>query len=228
MGNYTSVPTVFHILPFSDKTDSTAYVFSFLTIIYLLGVFLNVMIVTLVFWDKRLHSPMYLFLCNLSFVDLCFTTTIIPKLLHIMSSGNHNVSFGQCFTQVYFFLLAGLSEDLLLFTMAYDRYVAICRPLHYHSLMSRKVCAVCVVSIWCYAAVNSCLVTVLTMKMSFCHSTTIHHFSCDAKALTRISCAGKELLYLVIYIEAFIIGFGPFLCSFWSYAKILQVISYKI
>ncbi|XP_075687714.1 olfactory receptor 2L3-like [Rhinoderma darwinii] len=224
MGNYTSVPTEFHILPFSYQGDSPPFVFVLFTVIYLLGVLMNVLIVTLIYLDEQLHSPMYLFLCNLSFVDICYTTTIVPKLLHMLSSGNHNVSFPQCFTQVYFFFLAAGTEDLLLFTMAYDRFVAICKPLHYHCILSKDVCSFCMAAIWLCASLNSCLITVPTLKMSFCRSTTISHFYCDAKALTKISCAGKELFYLVIYFELFFFGLCPFLCSFTSYAKILKVI----
>ncbi|XP_071978732.1 olfactory receptor 1496-like [Engystomops pustulosus] len=224
MKNQSSVPIVFQLLPFSDRSDSPALALSLLTIIYLLGLLLNVLIVTLIFLDKQLHAPMYLFLCNLAVMDTCFTSTIIPKLLHILSSGNHKVSFRQCFTQVYFFFMFVGIEDLLLFTMAYDRYVAICKPLHYHSILSKKVCAVYIVTIWLYAAVNSVFITSLAMKMSFCNSTTIHQFYCDAKALTKISCAGREIFYLVIYSESFLFGLCPFLCSLTSYVKILQVI----
>ncbi|XP_075141409.1 olfactory receptor-like protein OLF4 [Leptodactylus fuscus] len=224
MENSTSVPKEFHIWPFSFSTQSPAFILALFTVIYLLGVLLNVLIVTLIYLDKQLHSPMYLFLCNLSFVDICYTTTVIPKLLHMLSSGNHKVSFRQCFTQIFFFFLAAGTEDLLLFIMAYDRYVAICKPLHYRSILSNKVCSICMATIWFCAALNSFAITVPTMKMSFCHSTTIHHFYCDAKALTKISCAGKELFYLVIYFELFFFGLCPLLCSFTSYAKILQVI----
>ncbi|KAG9464120.1 hypothetical protein GDO78_020464 [Eleutherodactylus coqui] len=224
MENYTFVPAEFLILPFSYKADSPAFIFIIFTAIYLLGVLMNVLIVSLIYLDEHLHSPMYVFLCNLSFVDICYTTTIIPRLLQMLSSGNHKVSFSQCFTQMFFFFLASGTEDLLLFTMAYDRYVAICKPLHYHSILSKKVCSVCMVTIWFCGSVNSCLVTAPTMKMSFCHSTTIHHFYCDAKSLSKISCAGKELFYLVIYFELFFLGFCPFLCTLMSYTKILQVI----
>ncbi|XP_040297337.1 olfactory receptor 1E5-like [Bufo bufo] len=224
MENHTSVPTEFNILPFSSKADSPALIPFLFTVIYLLGVLMNVLIVILIYLDEHLHTPLYLFLCNLSFVDMCYTTTIVPKLLHMLSSGNHKVSFRECFTQMFFFFLAAGTEDLLLFTMAYDRYVAICKPLHYHSILSKKVCSFYMAAIWSCAALNSCLITVPTMKMSFCNSTTIHHFYCDAKALTKISCAGKEMFYFVIYLELFFFGLCPFLCSLTSYAKILQVI----
>ncbi|XP_071978731.1 olfactory receptor 2A7-like [Engystomops pustulosus] len=224
MENFTSVPTEFYILPFSYTAGSPPFLSGLFSVIYLLGLLMNVLIVTLIYVDKQLHSPMYLFLCNLALVDMCYTTNIIPELLHIMSSGNHKVSFRQCFTQVYFFFLAVVTEDLLLFTMSYDRYVAICNPLRYHSILSRKVCSFFIATTWCCGALNSCVVTVLTMKMSFCRSTTIHHIYCNAKALTKISCAGREIFYLLFYIESIIIGLGPFSCSFWSYTKILQVI----
>ncbi|KAM4023949.1 olfactory receptor 2L2-like [Anomaloglossus baeobatrachus] len=224
MENYTSVPTEFHILPFSDEADCSPLVFGMFAVFYSLGILMNVLIISLIYLDQQLHSPMYLFLCNLSLVDMCYTTTVIPKLLHILSSGNHKMSFRQCFTQMFFFFLAAGTEDLLLFTMAYDRYVAICKPLHYHTILSKKTVFICMAAIWLCAGVNSCFLTVPTLNMTFCRSTTIHHFYCDAKALSTISCAGKEKFYLVIYFEAFLFGFCPFSSSFISYAKILQVI----
>ncbi|XP_075141411.1 olfactory receptor 2L3-like [Leptodactylus fuscus] len=224
MENFTSLPTGFHILPFSFIAQSPAFILALFTGIYLLGVLLNALIVTLIYLDKQLHSPMYLFLCNLSFVDMSYTTTVIPRLLYMLSSGNYKVSFRQCFTQIFFFFVAAGSEDLLLFTMAYDRYVAICKPLHYHTILSNKVCSICIVSLWSCSALNSCLLTVSTMNMSFCHSTTIHHFYCDMITLMKISCAGKEILYYVIYFDGFVFGLFPFLCSLTSYTKILKVI----
>ncbi|XP_075141410.1 olfactory receptor-like protein OLF4 [Leptodactylus fuscus] len=224
MKNFTSVPKDFYILPFSYNSDSPALILALFTGIYLLGVLLNVLIVTLIYLDKQLHSPMYLFLCNLSFVDICYTTTVIPKLLDMLSSGDHKVSFRQCFTQIFFFFLAAGTEDLLLFTMAYDRYVAICKPLHYHTILSNKVCSICMAAIWFCASLNSCLLTGSALKMSFCHSTTIHHFYCDAKALTEISCAGKGIFYLVMYFESIFFGLCPFIFSLTSYTKILKVI----
>ncbi|XP_073414809.1 olfactory receptor-like protein DTMT [Dendrobates tinctorius] len=224
MENYTSVPREFHILSFFHNSDRSSLMVGIFAVFYSLGILMNVLIVTLIYVDEQLHSPMYLFLCNLSLVDMCYTTTIIPKLLHILSSGKHKMSFCQCFTQMFFFFLAAGTEDLLLFTMAYDRYVAICKPLHYHTTLSKKVCFTFMAAMWFIASLNSCLVTVPTLKMSFCRSTTIHHFFCDAKALTKISCAGKEIFYLVIYFELLFFGLCPFLCSLTSYAKILQVI----
>ncbi|CAJ0940929.1 unnamed protein product [Ranitomeya imitator] len=219
MENYTSVPGEFHILPFFNNSDRSSLMFA---MFYSLGIIMNVLIVTLIYVDEKLHSPMYLFLCNLSLVDMCYTTTIILKLLHILSSGNHKMSFWQCFTQMFFFFLAAVTEDLLLFTMAYDRYVAICKPLHYSIILSKKVCFTFMAAMWFIASLNSCVITVRTLKMSFCRSTTIHHFYCDAKALTKISCAGKEIFYLVIYFDILFFGLCPFLCSLTSYAKILQ------
>ncbi|XP_073516801.1 olfactory receptor-like protein OLF4 [Phyllobates terribilis] len=224
MENYTSVPREFNIFPFFHKADGSPLVFGMFVVFYSLGILMNVLIITLIYVDQQLHSPMYLFLCNLSLVDMCYTTTVIPKLLHILSSGNHKMSFGQCFTQMFFFFVAAGTEDLLLFTMAYDRYVAICKPLHYHTILSKKVCVICMVAMWFFASLNSCLITVPTLKMSFCRSTTIHHFYCDAKSLTKISCAGKEIFYLVMYFVLLFFGLCPLLCSLTSYAKILQVI----
>ncbi|XP_063788937.1 olfactory receptor 2T4-like [Pseudophryne corroboree] len=214
----------FLLLPFYAKSNyllSTLCVFFFL---YIFGVLTNAIIITVIYNDDQLHTPMYLFLCNLSLVDICYTTTTVPNLLYILLSGDNTVSFMQCFTQMYFYFLADSSEIYLIFIMAYDRYVAICDPLHYHTILNRKHCLLLASGTWISASLNSFVLTIPASHMSFCQSRTIHQFFCDAKALINISCAGSEDFYTIIYLEVLIYGTFPIMFCLNSYIKIIKVI----
>nr|DBA19159.1 TPA: hypothetical protein GDO54_015026 [Pyxicephalus adspersus] len=220
--NYTLI-LEFCIVPFSANMEDGFLISSLFVMIYFTGVLMNSVIILVIYKNDHLHKPMYLFLCNLSVVDLCYTTVIVPKLLYILISGNNIVSFTQCFVQMCFFFWIGSTEDLLLFTMAYDRYVAICNPLHYHFILSMKACSLLITVIWVSGCLNSVLISISFTKMSFCHS-IIHHFFCDSKALTKISCGGTELFYIVVYVELVVFGLIPFVCTLASYLKIIRVI----
>ncbi|XP_075037408.1 olfactory receptor 1E16-like [Mixophyes fleayi] len=222
MGNYTYLPE-FHIVSVFTSTHKS-YFFNLFIFLYLTGLLANSVIITVIFLDKHLHTPMYLFLCNLSFIDLCYTTVTVPKLLYMLLSGNHQVSFIQCITQMYYFYGFAGTEIVLLSMMAYDRYVAICKPLHYHRIFSWKHCVQLTVAIWVAGYLNSLLIVLPTTKISFYYSYTIHQYFCDAKSLKNIASTNKELFFIVIYAEVFILGYCPFLCSLMSYIKIIITI----
>ncbi|KAG9462138.1 hypothetical protein GDO78_014836 [Eleutherodactylus coqui] len=166
---------------------------------------------------------MYLFLCNLSIVDICYTTLTVPKLVHMLLSGNYSLSFTQCFIQMFFFLQVAATEDLLLFIMAYDRYVAICKPLHYHRMLSNKNCILFLFVIWVIGCLNSIVVTLTTSNVPLCYSNTISQFYCEFKAFVKISCPNAGLLVFA-NMEAVLFGLCPFLCSIISYIKVIIVI----
>lgn len=214
----------FQIVPFFYKTGDRSLALSIFFSIYLIGLLLNVLLLTVIYINDHLHTPLYIFLCNLSLIDICSTTATVPKLLGMLLSGKNTISFMQCFSQTYFFLLAASAEDVLLFVMAYDRYVAICNPLHYHYLLRKNVCIFFIFVIWLLASLNSLLMTLPVSMMSFCQSNIIQHFFCEAKSLTKIACAGKEVFYYIVYMELVLFGLFPFLCSLTSYIKILNVI----
>ncbi|KAG8538731.1 hypothetical protein GDO81_022159 [Engystomops pustulosus] len=133
MKNKTS-PTYFYMLPFSGETRSKTFITAFFFLIYVVGVVINSSIITVICLEAQLHKPMYLFICNLSIVDIFYTSVTVPKLLHMLLSGNHIVSSAQCYTQLFLFSVNVTAEEVFLFIMAYDRYVAICNPLHYHNI----------------------------------------------------------------------------------------------
>ncbi|XP_072273062.1 olfactory receptor 1G1-like [Pyxicephalus adspersus] len=214
----------FQFLTFSKRAEDNLPIFSIFFIIYLIGILANSAIIAVVSLDHQLHTPMYIFLCNLSFVDTCYTTITIPKLLDMLLSSNNTMTFIQCFTQMCFFWMTGGIEDILLFTMAYDRYVAICNPLHYHQIFSKVNLMRLIAAIWVFGFLNSLFVTISASYMSFCNTTTVPQFFCDAKALTTISCTIAEVFYVAICLELLLFGVCPFLCSLMSYLKIIGVI----
>ncbi|KAM5151761.1 olfactory receptor 8D1-like [Mantella aurantiaca] len=216
----------FHISPFSMKADNKLFIFNaiFLFSIYVIGILVNLIIITGICLDLHLHTPMYLFLCNLSIIDICYTTVTVPKLLYILISGNNTVSFTQCFIQMSFVFLSSTTEVTIIFIMAYDRYVAICHPLDYHRILNKKICIILVMVAWISGCLNSSLFTSAILKMIFCFSLTIHQFFCDAKALLNIACSGTEMFYIVMYIESLVFGLFPVMCNLMSYIKIIRVI----
>ncbi|XP_040214355.1 olfactory receptor 1M1-like [Rana temporaria] len=227
MENTTS-PLDVHILPFFLKTDHKLFIFStvYFSFIYLFGILVNTVIIAVICLDLHLHTPMYLFLCNLSFVDICYTTVSIPKLLYILFSGNNSVPITQCFIQMYFMWLADSAEATILFIMAYDRYVAICHPLYYHRMLNKNVCILLMMVIWIGGNVNSSLFISSVLDFIFCSSVTIHQFFCDAKALLKISCGGTEVFYIFMYAEYLVFGLCPVMCNLISYVKIIRVIQH--
>ncbi|KAM9305414.1 putative olfactory receptor 1F12P [Gastrophryne carolinensis] len=224
MENNTAI-LVFQLLPFFMQTN-IALVFAvvFFFLIYFFGLQLNIVIILMICLHRHLYTPMYLFLCNLSIVDLCYINVIVPKLLHILLSGDRQVSFTKCFLQTYFLFTAASAENTVIFIMAYDRYVAICHPLHYHHILSKKTCTVFMVATWICSFFNSVFLTIPLKKMFFCSSLAIHHFLCDSKALVHISCSGRDLFYKIIYTEVFLYAVCPVMCNLISYVKIIRVI----
>ncbi|KAG8550985.1 hypothetical protein GDO81_023914 [Engystomops pustulosus] len=212
------------MLPFSGETRSKPFITAFFFLIYVVGVLINSSIITVICLEVQLHKPMYLFICNLSIVDILFTSVTVPKLLHMLLSGNHIVSSAQCYTQLYFFSGVASAEGILLFIMAYDRYVAICIPLYYSHIFSQRNSTLITIGIWVSAFLNSSMYIITLLYMSSCHSNLIHQFYCDAKSLTKITCTCRPLFFLVAGAEILVIIFVPFLCTCISYVKIFSVI----
>ncbi|KAG8540198.1 hypothetical protein GDO81_019713 [Engystomops pustulosus] len=223
MKNETSVK-YFYISAFSRETRGKPFITAFFFLIYVVGVLINSSIITVICLEVQLHKPMYLFICNLSIVDIFYTSVTVPKLLHMLLSGNHIVSFLQCYTQLYFFSSVATAEEILLFIMAYDRYVAICNPLHYKRILSRRNCSLMTCGIWAAAFFNSFLYVTTALYMSSCHSNIIHQFFCDAKSLTKTTCTSSLLFFVLTGIEILILAFIPMMCTLISYIKIFSVI----
>ncbi|XP_075798472.1 olfactory receptor 1468-like [Microtus pennsylvanicus] len=191
---------------------------------YLITVLGNLIIIILILLDFHLHTPMYLFLSNLSFSDLCFSSVTMPKLLQSMHSQVPSISYTGCLAQLYFYLYFADFESFLLVVMAYDRYVAICFPLHYTSIMSPKLCVSLVVLSWVLTTFHAMLHTLLMARLSFCEDNVIPHFFCDISPLLKLSCSDTHVNELVIFIMGGLVIVIPFLLIIVSYAQIVSSI----
>ncbi|XP_018419888.1 PREDICTED: olfactory receptor 8H1-like [Nanorana parkeri] len=213
----------FQILAFFSEHGKQPLLFSVFLLIYLTGLLGNLIIITVTCADIHLHTPMYFFLCNLSFVDISYTTVTVPKLMDMLLTGDNSISFIQCFAQMFFFTFVGSIEVLLLSSMAYDRYIAICNPLKYHLIMNRRNCVLLSVAIWIPGCINSALVTLFASTLPLCYSNKIQQFFCNVKALAQISCPDARFDAL-IYVEVIVLGLCPLLLSMSSYMKIIKVV----
>ncbi|XP_036197114.1 olfactory receptor-like protein DTMT [Myotis myotis] len=193
-------------------------------VMYVTTVLGNLLIIFLIRLDSQLHTPMYLFLSNLSFSDLCFSSVTMPKLLQNMQSQVPSIPYAGCLTQMYFFLFFAGLEDFLLVAMAYDRYVAICFPLHYTTIMGPKLCLSLVALSWGLTTLYAMLHTLLMARLCFCADNVIPHFFCDMSALLKLSCSDTRVNDLVIFTMGALIVVIPFLLIVTSYARILSSI----
>ncbi|XP_018427899.1 PREDICTED: olfactory receptor 1361-like [Nanorana parkeri] len=213
----------FHLTAFTNTGGNHLILFFVFLLLYLTGILGNSLIVTSVIIDTHLHTPMYIFLCNLSSVDMIFNSSTLPKLMDILLSGNDSISFTQCFTQLYFYMLAASTEDILLSLMAYDRYVAVCKPLHYHLIMNKAKYVLLLLGTWAAGCLNSLFLTLSIYQFDLCPVNKIQHFFCDIKALEKITCSRSQFSIL-LYIESVVLGLFPFILSLSSYIKIILII----
>ncbi|XP_023395279.1 olfactory receptor 6C4-like [Loxodonta africana] len=202
MKNQTSL-TEFVLLGFTDNPELQAMDFIFLFLTYIFSVMGNLTIITLTLLDSHLQNPMYFFLWNFSFLEISFTTIFIPRFLSSILTGNNTISFAGCFTQYFFAIFLGATEFYLLAAMSYDRYVAICKPLHYTTIMNRRACTQLVLCSWLSAFLIILSPIILTSQLDFCASNVLNHFYCDNGPLMEISCSDTSLLELVDFILAF-------------------------
>ncbi|XP_062071651.1 olfactory receptor-like protein DTMT, partial [Lepus europaeus] len=222
-GNQT-VMSEFLLMGLPVEPDQRDLFYVLLLAMYLTTVLGNLLIIVLIHLDSHLHTPMYLFLSNLSFSDLCFSSVTMPKLLQIMQSRVPSIPYAGCLAQMYFFLLFADLESFLLVAMAYDRYVAICFPLHYTSIMSPKLCFCLVALSWVLTAFISLLHTLLMARLSFCADNRIPHFFCDLSALLKLACSDTRMNEMVIFILGSLVIIVPFLLIFSSYVRIVSSI----
>nr|XP_042138307.1 olfactory receptor 1468-like [Peromyscus maniculatus bairdii] len=188
---------------------------------YLTTVLGNLLLIILILLDFHLHTPMYQFLSNLSFSDLCFSSVTMPKLLENMQSQDPSISYVGCLTQMYLLMVFADMENFLILVMAYDRYVAICYPLHYISIMNPKLCVCLVVLSWVFTMLYSLFHTLLLARLSFCGDNVIPHFFCDISALFKLACSDTYINeLLIIVLGGLIIGI-PFLLIVVSYVRIV-------
>ncbi|XP_030066638.1 olfactory receptor 5V1-like [Microcaecilia unicolor] len=216
--------TEFIILGFSVLPEIQFLLFLVFLIIYLMCLTGNFLIIFAVCSDSHLHSPMFFFLINLSFLEICYMTVTVPKLLAVLIAQNRAISFIQCMTQMYLFLSCTSTEFYLLTAMAYDRYVAICKPLHYTIIMNKKVCIILAIVSWTIAFLDPVPQVTLISQSSFCSSNEINHFFCDFTALMTLSCSGTSIIENINYIEGPLLGLTPFILTIISYVYIISAV----
>ncbi|XP_008001741.1 olfactory receptor 6C76-like [Chlorocebus sabaeus] len=193
MRNYTSVKQ-FILLGLSDDPKLNVLIFIFLFSTYILSITGNLTIITLTLIDVHLKTPMYFFLRNFSFLEISFTTVCIPRLLVSIITGDTTISYNSCMAQVFFFILLGSTEFFLLTAMSYDRYVAICKPLHYTTIMNSRVCIQLVISSWLAGFLIIFPPVIMGLQLDFCDSNIIDHFTCDSSPMLLISCTDTAFL----------------------------------
>ncbi|KAK7807643.1 hypothetical protein U0070_006360 [Myodes glareolus] len=203
MKNHTKV-TFFILAGLTDDPQWKVVLFVFLLLTYLLSITGNLIIITLTLVDAHLKTPMYFFLRNFSFLEISYTSACIPKLLATMATGNKTISYGDCLTQLFFAFLFGASEFYLLAAMSYDRYVAICKPLHYMTIMNNKVCMQLVLSCWIAGFLVIFPPLLLGLNLDFCASNIIDHFYCDTTPLLQLSCTDTQLLETMGFVSALV------------------------
>uniref|UniRef100_G3TTB6 Olfactory receptor n=2 Tax=Loxodonta africana TaxID=9785 RepID=G3TTB6_LOXAF len=191
--------------------------------IYMITLVGNLGMITLISLNSQLHTPMYYFLSNLSFVDMCYSSVITPKMLVNFVSEKNSISYEGCMSQLYFFLVFVIAECYMLTVMAYDRYVAICSPLLYNIIMSDRICSMLVAAVYITGLIGSMIETGLMLKLSYCESLISHYF-CDILPLMKLSCSSTYYIELTVF---FLAGFDIIVTSstvLVSYAFILSSI----
>ncbi|XP_068816662.1 olfactory receptor 2W3-like isoform X2 [Capricornis sumatraensis] len=210
----------FILLGFSDRPKLEQILFVFVLIFYLVTLVGNAVIILVSRLDPSLHTPMYFFLTNLSFLDLCFTTSSIPQLLFNLGSRDKTVSYVGCALQLFMFLGLGGTECVLLAVMAYDRFTAICKPLHYSVLMHPQLCWKLVSVAWGVGLLNSLVMSPVTMKLPRCGRCRVKHFLCEMPALIKIACVDTVAVESTVFILSVIIVLVPLSLILISYSYI--------
>ncbi|XP_071073950.1 olfactory receptor 5M5-like [Dasypus novemcinctus] len=199
--NYTPV-TEFTLLGLTDRAELQPVLFVVFLAIYLITVIGNVTMIFLIRIDSKLHTPMYFFLSHLSFVDLCYSTTVTPQMLVNFLSKRKTISFTGCFIQFYFFIALVVTDYYMLTVMAYDRYMAICKPLLYGSKMSKRTCLSLVAAPYIYSFANSLAQTILMLRLSFCGPNEINHFYCADPPLLVLACSDTYVKETAMFVAA--------------------------
>ncbi|XP_004601976.2 olfactory receptor 6C4-like [Sorex araneus] len=214
----------FILLGLTDNPQIQPVIFVFLLFTYICSILGNLLIVILTLLDSHLQTPMYFFLRNFSFLEISFTSTFTPRLLFSMSTGNKSISFAGCLTQYFFAIFFGATEFYLLAAMSYDRYVAICKPLHYTTIMSSRVCIQLVLCSWLSGFLIILSPIILTSQLNFCASNILNHYYCDYGPLFEISCSDTRLLEIVDFFLAIVTLDFTLLLVIISYTKIIWTI----
>ncbi|XP_045871924.1 olfactory receptor 10G9 [Meles meles] len=221
MMNVSLVTTFFLMgLPHAPAMDVPLY--GIFLVIYVLTVLGNLLILLVIKVDSHLHTPMYYFLTNLSFIDMWFSTVTVPKMLMTLASpGGRAISFPSCVAQLYSFHFLGSTECFLYTVMSYDRYLAISHPLRYASMMRGRTCALLATSTWLSGSLHSAVQTTLTFRLPYCGPSQIQHYFCDGPPILKLACADTSVNEMVIFVNIGVVALGCFLLIVLSYVSIV-------
>ncbi|XP_029773532.1 olfactory receptor 7A17-like [Suricata suricatta] len=222
-GNDTQI-SEFLLLGFSEEPELQPLIFGLFLSMYLISVLGNLLIILAVSSDSHLHTPMYFFLANLSLVDICFSSTTVPKMLWNIQTHSKVITYAGCIAQVYFFILCAGLDMFLLTVMAYDRFVAICHPLHYMIIMKPTLCGLLVLMSWMVGALNSLVQTLVVLGLSFCREAEISHFFCEINQVVQLACSDSFLNDMLMQFAAGLLGGASLAGILYSYSKIVSSI----
>ncbi|XP_005333184.2 olfactory receptor 7C2 [Ictidomys tridecemlineatus] len=214
----------FILLGFTDDPDLQSLLLGLLLSGYLVTVTGNLLIILAVISDSHLHTPMYFLLSNLSLAHIGFTSTTIPKALRNIQTHSKGITFAGCVSQVYFFVLFGCQDNLLLTVMAYDRFVAICHPLHYVAIMRPCLCLLMALGSWMVSVLGSLPDTLTILRLSFCTKIEIPHFFCDLPEILKLTCSDILINNIVVFSMIIVLGVFPLTGILLSYSQIFSSI----
>ncbi|XP_059587516.1 olfactory receptor 14A16-like [Alligator mississippiensis] len=223
MSNWTTV-TEFLLLGFSDTRELQILHFVIFLVVYLAALVGNLLVLTVVTTDHHLHSPMYYFLANLSILDLGSISVIVPKSMANSLLNTRTISYAGCVSQVFFFFLFYSADFAVLTIMAYDRYIAICKPLHYEVVMNRRACIQMAAGAWAAGAMYSAVHTGNTFSLPFCHSNIINQFFCEIPQLLKLSSSDTYRRELATLVFSAFLSLGCFAFIIVSYVQIFTTV----
>ena len=224
MENYNQTSTDFILLGLFPASRIGLFLFILIVLIFLMAVFGNLSMILLIFLDTHLHTPMYFLLSQLSLMDLTYISTIVPKMAYNFLYGKTSISFIGCGIQSFFFLTIAGAEGLLLASMAYDRYVAICFPLHYPIQITRRVCVLLIIGSWIMGSINSCAHTTYILSIPYCQSRSINHFFCDVPAMLTLACIDTWVYEYTVFVSTTVFLLLPFIGIALSYGRVLHAV----
>ncbi|XP_047725056.1 olfactory receptor 2L8-like [Prionailurus viverrinus] len=224
MENNNQTSTDFFLLGLFPPSEIGLFSFIFIVLIFVMALFGNMSIIIVILLDTHLHTPMYFLLSQLSLMDLNYISTIVPKMVSNYLFGNKSISFIGCGVQSFFFITLAGAEGLLLACMAYDRYVAICFPLHYVIHMRKRVLVLMITGSWIMSSINSCAHNVYALHIPYCRSRTINHFFCDLPAMLTLACMDTWVYEYMVFVSTTVFLVLPFIGIACSYGRVLLTI----
>ncbi|KAM6448894.1 olfactory receptor 11A1-like [Liasis olivaceus] len=216
--------TEFILLGFGDLHALRIPTFIIYLAVYIVIVIGNTMLMVIVVTSHSLHKPMYFLLGNLSFIEIWYTTSVVPKMLKTFLILNETISFSACFFQFYVFASLAVAECFLLAAMSYDRYVAICHPLHYTNIMTFKLCLQLTAVSWIGGFLSTVVTTIMISMLPFCASNQIDHFFCDLAPIIKLVCGDTWMVRIPAFVIASFVSFCPFFLIILSYFKIISTV----